>query len=83
MTVVDLNEHKNKDNFSDVPDPVVESKDVDLRVLHPVITEAKAAQIGQKRPSTEAPEGKNKKSKTVFDRYLRLFFSSPDLVNKY
>lgn len=42
---------------------VVENKDVDLRVLHPVVAEAKAAPIVQKRSSTELLEGKNKKTK--------------------
>ncbi|CAH0719314.1 unnamed protein product, partial [Brenthis ino] len=48
----------------------VENKDVDLRVLHPVIAET-AAPIGQKRSSTEALEGKAKKNKT--DKFDILF----------
>lgn len=42
---------------------MTETKDVDLRVLHPVVTEAKAATVAQKRPSTEAVEVKSKKNK--------------------
>ncbi|XP_064074562.1 pre-mRNA cleavage complex 2 protein Pcf11 isoform X1 [Vanessa tameamea] len=44
------------------PEVVPENKDIDLRVLHPVITE-KSAPIAQKRSSTEALEGKVKKNK--------------------
>lgn len=42
---------------------VVENKDVDLRVLHPAVTEANVAPIGQKRSSPESSEPKSKKSK--------------------
>ncbi|KAL0879180.1 hypothetical protein ABMA27_002970 [Loxostege sticticalis] len=54
-----------------VPEVVVENKDVDLRVLHPVVAEAKAAPIVQKRSSTEMLEGKNKKTK--LDKFDVLF----------
>lgn len=54
----------NIDMFSDVPEVIVENKDVDLRVLHPVI---EAAPVAQKRPSTETLEGKVKKNK--LDRF--------------
>ncbi|XP_045529689.1 pre-mRNA cleavage complex 2 protein Pcf11 isoform X1 [Pieris brassicae] len=53
---------------TNVPEVITESKDVDLRVLHPVI---EAAAITQKRPSTEALEGKVKKNK--LDRFDVLF----------
>lgn len=48
--------------FSEPVEASVETKDVDLRVLHPVIAET-AAPIGQKRSSTETLEGKAKKNK--------------------
>ncbi|XP_026740557.1 pre-mRNA cleavage complex 2 protein Pcf11 isoform X2 [Trichoplusia ni] len=54
-----------------VPEVVTETKDVDLRVLHPVVTEAKAATVAQKRPSTEAVEVKSKKNK--LDKFDVLF----------
>lgn len=47
--------------FSDPPEIVAETKDVDLRVL-PIITET-AAPVAHKRPSTESLEGKVKKNK--------------------
>lgn len=43
-------------------DVAPENKDVDLRVLHPPITET-AAPVAQKRSSTEAAEAKVKKNK--------------------
>lgn len=49
--------------FSEPVEANVENKDVDLRVLHPVIPET-AAPVGQKRSSTETLEGKVKKNKT-------------------
>ncbi|KAG7305107.1 hypothetical protein JYU34_010576 [Plutella xylostella] len=48
---------------------VVESKDVDLRVLAPI--EAKASPVAQKRPSTEGQESKTKKTK--LDKFDILF----------
>lgn len=58
---IDPRLHKNKDQFSDGPEVVLENKDVDLRVLPTV--DAKAAVVAQKRPSTEALDGKAKKNK--------------------
>ncbi|XP_075982116.1 pcf11 cleavage and polyadenylation factor subunit isoform X2 [Anticarsia gemmatalis] len=54
-----------------VPDVVTENKDVDLRVLHPVVSEAKASPVAQKRPSTEAADVKSKKAK--IDKFDVLF----------
>lgn len=60
--------HKHTDSFADIPG-VVESKDVDLRVLAPI--EAKASPVAQKRPSTEGQESKTKKTKLdKFDMYV-------------
>ncbi|CAH2055960.1 unnamed protein product, partial [Iphiclides podalirius] len=56
---------------SNVLDVVVENKDVDLRVLHPVIGEPTPAPVAQKRPSTESLEGKVKKNK--LDKFDILF----------
>ncbi|CAH0397606.1 unnamed protein product [Chilo suppressalis] len=54
-----------------VGDVVMENKDVDLRVLHPVVAETKAAPVAQKRSSTELLEGKPKKTK--IDKFDVLF----------
>ncbi|CAB3225554.1 unnamed protein product [Arctia plantaginis] len=50
---------------------VVENKDIDLRVLHPVVTESKASPVAQKRHSTENVEVKAKKNK--IDKFDVLF----------
>ncbi|GBP76226.1 Pre-mRNA cleavage complex 2 protein Pcf11 [Eumeta japonica] len=42
---------------------MLENKDVDLRVLQPIVSETKAAGIAQKRPSVENSEIKIKKNK--------------------
>ncbi|XP_050672811.1 pre-mRNA cleavage complex 2 protein Pcf11 isoform X1 [Leptidea sinapis] len=62
-------EHRNEkvqeivpEESTNVPEVIVENKDVDLRILHPVIVE-QAASIAQKRPSTEALDCKVKKNK--------------------
>ncbi|XP_035442631.2 pre-mRNA cleavage complex 2 protein Pcf11 isoform X3 [Spodoptera frugiperda] len=54
-----------------VPEIISETKDVDLRVLPAVVTEAKAASVGQKRSSTETAEVKAKKTK--IDKFDVLF----------
>lgn len=64
---IDLRLHKNWAVFSDVADVVAETKDVDLRVLHPIV-DAKAAPVSQKRPSTELLDGKPTK-KTKLDKF--------------
>ncbi|CAG4994297.1 unnamed protein product [Parnassius apollo] len=56
---------------SNVLDVVVENKDIDLRVLHPVITDVTPAPVAQKRSSTETLEGKVKKNK--LDKFDILF----------
>ncbi|XP_045504591.1 pre-mRNA cleavage complex 2 protein Pcf11 isoform X1 [Colias croceus] len=63
-------EKKVPEESTNLPEVILENKDVDLRVLHPVIAE-QAAPIGQKRPSTETLEGKVKKNK--LDRFDILF----------
>ncbi|KAL4702134.1 hypothetical protein ACJJTC_019410 [Scirpophaga incertulas] len=55
----------------DGPEIVTESKDVDLRVLQPVVGEAKPAPISQKRPSSELLDIKPKKTK--LDKFDVLF----------
>ncbi|XP_032523087.2 pre-mRNA cleavage complex 2 protein Pcf11 isoform X1 [Danaus plexippus] len=67
---LDKEEKKTSEEATNPPEIIPETKDVDLRVLHPVIPETAKA-IAQKRPSTEMLEGKPKKNK--LDKFDILF----------
>ncbi|XP_068623228.1 pre-mRNA cleavage complex 2 protein Pcf11 isoform X2 [Battus philenor] len=69
--VEEKKDDKPDSEISNVLDVVMENKDVDLRVLHPVIAETTPAPVAHKRPSTEALEGKVKKNK--LDKFDILF----------